>query len=270
MPVKIYHLDAFANRLFAGNPAAVCLLDRWLPDASLQAIATENHLPATAFLVREDQKYATRWFTPEYEIDLCGHGTLALGYVIFNLLEPSRHEVDLHSPAGLLRISRKAEQITLDFPIKDFTVLPASETKQRDLIHRGLGLQPTELYHYEAERCLAIFETEEDIQIIKPDLRLLKQLHYRGIIVSAPGKSSDFVSRVFYPKKLLSEDAVTGSSHCLLVPYWADKLSKQSLHSRQLSHRGGDLLCKLEKERVYISGQAVLYLEGHLHLGEKS
>jgi PhzF family phenazine biosynthesis protein len=259
MKIPYYHVDSFATKLFAGNPAAVCILEKWLPDHLLQSIATENHLPATAFLVKDDQ-YSTRWFTPEYEIDLCGHGTLALGHVIFNDLEPTLRRVDLHSPAGLLRISKQNELITLDFPIKSI------EHYASPLLEQGLGYQPKAVYRYKAERCLAILDNEEQIKNIKPDMQVLKQLEFRGVIVSAVGVESDFVSRVFYPNKLLSEDAVTGSSHCLLVPYWSNVLNKFELHSRQLSHRGGDVFCELKNDRVYLSGKATTYMQGFIEI----
>lgn len=261
MFIKTYHIDAFANHVFAGNPAMVCLLEHWLPDHHLQAIAAENHLPATAFLVQGNGNFHTRWFTPEYEIDLCGHGTLALGYVIFNKIDPTLQEVEIHSPAGLLRIKRNRELITLDFPAKQIEPSPAQE-----LLIQGLGELPNEIYQHKSERCLVIFNSEDKIRQLEPNIDILKQLEYRGIIISAKGRNSDFVSRVFYPMKLISEDAVTGSSHCLLVPYWAKQLNKTTLHSRQLSHRSGELLCELVGDRVFLSGKAALYMEGSIFI----
>jgi PhzF family phenazine biosynthesis protein len=268
MQIKTYHIDAFTKQVFGGNPAMVCLLEKWLPATSLQAIAAENHLPATAFLVQNQNTFATRWFTPEYEIDLCGHGTLALGYVIFNKLHPSLHEVSLESPAGPLRLSRQGEAIILDLPVKKYEALPASEKQLEALLTQGLGSKPQEIYQFQSERCLAIFQTEEEIKQIQPNLSLLQALPYRGIIITAKGSQSDFVSRVFYPHKRLAEDAVTGSSHCLLVPFWAEKLNKKSLRSRQLSQRSGDLACEWVGERVFLSGHAVLYKEGTIFFPE--
>lgn len=261
MRIPIYHLDAFATNLFQGNPAAVCVLDKWLPDPLLQSIAAENYLPATTFLVRDGTNYSTRWFTPEYEIDLCGHGTLALGHVFFHYLEPEKQTVELHSPAGPLTISRQDDLITLNFPVKSLEACAIS-----DLLIQGLGAKPKEVYQHQSERCLAIFDNEEQIQMISPNMAILKQLGYRGIIVTAIGNIADFVSRVFYPHKLLSEDAVTGSSHCLLVPYWSSITGKRELHSRQLSERGGDLFCELRDGRITISGKVTLYMQGTLDL----
>jgi PhzF family phenazine biosynthesis protein len=261
MNILIYHVDAFTEQLFGGNPAAVCLLEQWIPDNKLQSIATENHLPATAFLVKQDGEFTTRWFTPEYEIDLCGHGTLASGYIILNKLEPALQEVELHSPVGLLRVKRTGEMVTIDFPTKRI-----DPCQSLPLLIQGLGTVPQKLYQHTTERCLAIFNTEEEIKQIQPDMQLLRGLGYRGIIISAPGSTSDFVSRVFYPRKLLSEDAVTGSSHCLLVPYWSQRLNKTQLHSKQLSHRQGELLCHLENDRVLMSGKAVIYMQGSINI----
>lgn len=264
MKIKTYFVDAFASQLFKGNPAAVCILEKWLSEEMLQSIAAENHLPATAFLVNKDNKFEIRWFTPEYEIDLCGHGTLATGYVMFNYLYPELKQIDLHSRQGLLSVSRDKEYITLDFPVK-----PLEDCLHSNLIKNGLGGIPTKSYQYKSERCLVVFDSEDEVKNIKPNLQTLAELPYRGIIITAPGRETDFVSRVFYPKKLIWEDAVTGSSHCLLVPYWSEKLNKTKLHSRQLSQRGGDLFCELINDRVFISGTAVLYLQGTINFIEE-
>jgi PhzF family phenazine biosynthesis protein len=257
MKIQTYFIDAFANQIFRGNPAAVCILEKWLSDEMLQSIAAENHLPATAFLVNKANKFEIRWFTPEYEIDLCGHGTLAASYVIFNYLDSTLQQIDFHSCQGLLRVKRDKECITLDFPIKSL-----EDCSHSPQIENGLDASPIISYQYKSERCLVVLGSEEEVKNIKPNLQALAELPYRGIIITAPGRKADFVSRVFYPQKLISEDAVTGSSHCLLVPYWSKKLSKTKLHSRQLSQRGGDLFCELINDRVFISGSAVLYLQG--------
>ncbi len=257
MNITTYHIDAFTNHIFSGNPAMVCLLESWLPDSTLQIIAAENNLPVTAFLMCKDKNFSIRWFTPEYELDLCGHGTLASGYVIFNKLESSLKETSLHFKNGLLKIKRECEFIVFDFPTKNLEpCLPLS------LLNQGLGKTPQEIYHDNVDRYFAVFNTEEDIQQLKPNIDILRQLDYRGIIVTAPGKACDFVSRVFYPRKLISEDAVTGASHCFLVPYWAKRLNKRQFQSRQLSQRGGELLCELDGDRVVIKGKAVLYMQG--------
>jgi PhzF family phenazine biosynthesis protein len=262
--ISIYHVNAFSDKLFAGNPASVCILEKWLPDNTLQTIAAENHLPVTAFLLRDNKKFSIRWFTPEYEIDLCGHGTLAAGYVIFNYLETEAQQVELDSPAGLLRVSKESELITLDFPVRHIEKCAVSE-----ILERGIGIKPRAIFQYKSERCLAVFDSEEQVKQAKPDMQILRELPYRSVIITARGEQADFVSRVFYPRKQLSEDAVTGSSHCLLVPYWSKELNKLKLHSRQLSHRGGDLFCELKNDRVFISGKAVIYMQGAVLLSHQ-
>jgi PhzF family phenazine biosynthesis protein len=260
MTISTYHIDAFTDKLFSGNPAAVCILNQWLPDAVLQKIAEENNLPATAFLVREANQFSIRWFGPEYEIDLCGHGTLAAGYVIFNLLEPSLPEAVLHHPiVGALKIQRQDNLISLNFPVKKFTPCEVP-----DSLIKGLGIPPKKVYEFKKERLLVIFETEEDIKELNPDLFILKQLEYRGIIVTAKGNDIDFVSRVFYPQKTIFEDSVTGSSYCLLVPYWASQLHKTTFHAQQLSRRGGQVRCELNDNLVILHGNAILYQQGEI------
>lgn len=259
--IPIYHVDAFTNAIFAGNPAAVCVLEKWLPENILQKIAIENNLPVTAFLVRLDERFQVRWFTPEYELDLCGHGSLAAAYIIFNQLEPRLQTVDLCYPTGVLNVTRNEELITLNFPAKEVEdfLLP-------EIVTKGLGGQPKEIYQYKTERLLVVYETDEQIRQLKPDMAVLKQIEHRGIIVTAPGKNSDFVSRTFYPKKAIFEDAVTGASHCLLVPYWSKRLNKKKLHSYQVSSRGGELYCEDQGAQILISGKAILYLQGTINL----
>ncbi|RDI42048.1 PhzF family phenazine biosynthesis protein [Aquicella lusitana] len=262
MKINAYHIDAFTDKLFSGNPAMVCVLEAWLPEEVLQKIAAENNLPATAFLVRTQDGFDIRWFAPEYEIDLCGHGTLASGFAVFNLIEPDWQEVNFyHRSAGLLRISRHQTEIVLNFPVKNTVAceLPA-------ILVEGLGMKPKETHQFNKERLLAVLETEEDVRQLKPDLSLLKQLAHRGIIVTAPGKTVDFVSRVFYPGKAISEDPVTGSSYCLLVPYWARQLNKTQFQARQLSQRGGEVRCELHSDHIRLYGKAILYKEGVLFL----
>ena len=256
MKIDYYHIDAFTDKTFSGNPASVCVLKKWLPEESLQAIANENHLPATAFLVRHQDGFETRWFTPEYEIDLCGHGSLASGHVIFNFLEPDKSEINLYYASGILKISKDQNGISLDLPTKNL------ETFNSEILTEGLDAKPIELYQHKNERCLAIFHTEDEIRQLKPNITILQKLQHRGIIVTAPGKHYDFVSRTFYPKKAIYEDAVTGSSHCLLVPYWGEKLNKSRLRAYQASHRGGEIICDLKKDTVTIHGKAVVYSQG--------
>lgn len=259
----IYHIDTFTNKLFCGNPAAVCVLPKWLSGSDLHAIAKENHLPVTTFLVRENGKYSVRWVTPEYELEICGHGSIAAGYVIFNFLEPTWKEVELQSPVESLQILRVGDLITLNFPAKEI------QSVDLPLLKQGLGLDPQEVYNQGNERCLAVYGREEEVKRLKPNMEILKKLDHRGIIVTAPGASVDFVSRTFYPKKAIPEDPVTGVSHSLLVPYWSKRLDKKDLHARQLSERGGEIFCQYQgNDRVLISGKAVLYMQGAITLGD--
>jgi PhzF family phenazine biosynthesis protein len=259
MKIPIYHVDTFCEELFLGNPAAVCILEGSLPNEILQKISAENNLPVTAFLMRLEQAntYKIWWFTPEYELDLCGHGSLAAAHVIFNILKPNLSEIKLQSTKELLTVSRKDSFIVLDFPMKDFEIcapVPA--------LLDGLGVRVKEIYQHLNERYLAVLQTETEVKKLHPNMLALKELKHRGIIVTAPGDTCDFVSRTFYPHKAISEDPVTGASHCLLAPYWSRRLHKQKLHAKQVSERGGDLLCELVDERVLISGKSVLYMEG--------
>lgn len=256
MKITLYHIDAFTKKIFHGNPAAVCVLPEWLADEDLHAIAKENNLPVTTFLVQKEKKYYIRWITPEYELDICGHGSLSAGHVIFNYLEQTAQEINLHSPFEILSLARKDQLITLNFPVKNN--VPYSN----ELLEKGLGLVPQEIYAHKNERCLLVYATEEDIEQLKPNMGILQQLPHRGVTVTAIGKEVDFVSRTFYPQKAISEDPATGASHCLLVPYWSQRLNKKILHAKQLSRRGGEMFCELQGDRVLISGNAVTYLRG--------
>lgn len=261
MKITVYHVDVFTDKLFSGNPAAVCILEKWLPETLLQKIAEENNLPATAFLVQVNNKIYTRWFGPEYEIDLCGHGSLASGYVIFNILQPTLQSINLiHPVVGELRIANKDSFICLNFPVKQI------ESATSSILENGLGVVPKEIYQHKNERIVAILTSEEEVRELKPNMDLLKQLEHRGIIVTAKGKTVDFVSRVFYPKKVIFEDAVTGSALCLIGPYWSKQLNKDSLRARQLSKRGGETFIELQEDRVQISGKAILYMQGTIHV----
>lgn len=259
--LDIYHVDAFTSTVFSGNPAAVCVLESWLSDCQLNMIAKENNLPVTAFLVRNIDQYEIRWITPEYELDLCGHGSLAASYIIFNCLEPSWQCVTLSSVTGLLLVKRDHDLITLDFLAKK------CEKVEIQFLEQGLGLLPKEIYQYKNERVVALYGSEEEVRALKPDIQRLKQLSHRGIIVTAPGVEVDFVSRTFYPEKFIYEDAVTGASHCMLAPFWADRLGKSTLHAWQVSRRGGEIFCEHRNDRVLISGRAVLYMRGVVRFG---
>lgn len=260
MKISLYHVDAFTDKIFSGNPAAVCVIPEWLSDDKLHKIAKENNLPVTTFLVIENGTYYIRWITPEYELDICGHGSLSAGYVIFNFVDPGLERIDLHSRAEVLRVTRNEDWVTLNFPAKKI------EPCSLPLLEQGLGLIPKAIYQYKTERCIAVFDTEEEVKQLKPNMQILKQLEHRGISVTAPGAEVDFVSRTFYPQKTISEDPATGASHCLLAPYWASKLNKTDFHAKQVSQRGGEIFCQYQGNRVLISGKAVFYMQGVVHL----
>jgi PhzF family phenazine biosynthesis protein len=259
MKLTIFQVDAFADRLFAGNPAAVVPLEDWLPDALLQSIAQENNLSETAFFVQQDNVCSLRWFTPEAEVDLCGHATLASAHVLFEHLGFAGPEIQFQTRSGDLRVKRAEQGLSMDFPAVPSTPIEAPE----DLIV-GLGARP-ELVR-EAPDYLAVFANEKQIRDLKPDFNVLARLDRRGVIATAPGESFDFVSRCFYPKLGVNEDPVTGSAHCKMAPYWADRLDKTRLHARQLSRRGGNVVCQLRAGRVMLTGTAITYLTGTLNL----
>lgn len=256
MDIPFFHVDTFTNQQFSGNPAMVCLLSDWLAEEKLQAIATEHNLPATTFLVRTDDAFAIRWFSPEKEIELCGHGSLAAALVIFNLLEPDWHEAQFNSlKAGLVRVRCDQDLFQLNFPARKMTAIAAPE-----LLLKGLGVLPNEVYEHVSSSLVAVLNDEETIQKLNPDMSTLSLLSQDRIVITAKSKRVDFVSRTFYPKKTsMKEDSVTGSSHCLLIPYWAKKLHKKNLQAYQVSPRGGELFCQDCDEHVLMSGAAVLY-----------
>lgn len=260
MQITMHHVDAFTDKIFCGNPAVVCILPKWLPDNELHSIAKENNLPVTAFLVRDDDKFHIRWMTPEYELDICGHGSLSAAYIIFNFIDPSLQKVDFHSRIEVLPVTRNENLITLNFPAKKI------ESCSLPLLEEGLGLLPKAIYQHQNERCIAVFDSEEEVKQLKPKMHILKKLEHRGISVTAPGVDVDFVSRTFYPQKTISEDPATGASHCLLAPYWSKRLNKTDLHARQVSERGGEIFCQYTGDRVLISGNAVLYMQGCINV----
>ena len=259
MRLPIYQVDAFADRVFRGNPAAVCPLETWLPDATLQGIAAENNLSETAFFVREGNDYALRWFTPSVEVDLCGHATLASGYVVMRFLEPQRERVSFHTAkAGTLVVNRRADMLVMDFP-----AWPAVPVAAPPRLFAALGGTPREVLR--ARDHLVLYGSAAEIAALTPDLAALAKVDCWAVIVTAPGENGiDFVSRFFAPAQGVPEDPVTGSAHCTLVPYWAKRLGKTELEARQLSRRGGALSCALDGDRVSIAGKAVLYLEGRI------
>lgn len=256
--IRYFHVDAFTQRVHAGNPAGVCLLDQWIPDASLQSIAAENHLPETAFLVRESTGYHLRWFTPVTEVDLCGHATLASAHIVFSVLQPKLTEATFATKSGPLTVRRSGDLMVMDFPAMPAATAPAPEP-----LLRGLRHAPREVL--KARDYLCIYDDETAVRNLQPDLGSLAQLaDTLGVIVSAPGTDVDFVSRFFAPRAGIPEDPVTGSAHCTLVPYWSRKLGKRELLARQVSPRTGDLFCTDRGERVLLAGYAVTYLIGEL------
>ena len=257
MKIPLYQVDAFTSEVFKGNPAAVCLLDEWLDNARLQAIATENNLSETAFLVKSDEGFEIRWFTPLTEVPLCGHATLASAFVVFNYLDWPEATVRFQTrQSGVLTVTKRDELLEMDFPAR-----PPTEQKIPDDLTDALGHQPVEVLG-SAEDMLVVFDDERTVREINPDFLLLARGEQRGTIVTAPSDECDFVSRFFAPLVGIPEDPVTGSAHCVLVPYWSRRLGKKQLHARQVSKRGGELFCEDHGKRVTIAGKAALYLEG--------
>jgi predicted PhzF superfamily epimerase YddE/YHI9 len=247
--------------LFGGNPAAICPLQNWLPDATMQAIAAENNLSETAFFVGDGGEYVLRWFTPTVEVDLCGHATLASAHVVFEFLEPRRESVRFRTlRAGTLAVSRRAGMLVMDFPAR-----PAAPCEAPAGLLAALGGAPREVLY--ARDHLVVYDSAAEIAALKPDLAALAKVDCWAVIVTAPSEDDvDFVSRFFAPAQGVPEDPVTGSAYTTLVPYWAKRLTKTALTARQLSHRGGRLHCVLNGERVDIGGQAVTFLVGHIEL----
>ena len=262
MRLPLFQVDAFVTDTpFSGNPAAVCPLDTWLPDAVMQAIAAENNLSETAFFVPEGEFYRLRWFTPTTEVDLCGHATLAAAFVVFGWLAPWRHSVTFQTrQAGPLTVARDGDLLALDFPTR-----PALPWAEAGPIAAALGRPPSALFA--TRDYLAVYERADDIAALSPDFAAIAALDRFAVIVTAPGTDGvDFVSRFFAPARGVDEDPVTGSAHCTLIPYWAERLGKSQLAARQLSRRGGALSCALRGDRVTIAGRALLYLEGAITL----
>ena len=259
MSIPYYEVAAFTSKPFGGNPAGVCLLPAWLPDATLQNIAAENNLSETAFLVPHGVNYDLRWFTPELEVDLCGHATLAAAFVLFTKAGFRGNAIQFHSQSGVLTVLRAGEKMELDFPAR-----PPQPWAAPEPLTQGLGKAPIQVL--KSRDYLAVFAAEAEVLALKPDFSTLATVDALGIIATAPGSDCDFVSRFFAPGAGIAEDPVTGSAHCTLIPYWAERLSKTQLFARQVSKRGGELFCRLAGDRVRIGGQAVLYLQGHLEV----
>jgi PhzF family phenazine biosynthesis protein len=261
MRAPIFQVDAFTSRRFAGNPAAVVPVDAFPTDATMLAIAAENNLSETAFLVATDGEYRLRWFTPKTEVPLCGHATLASAAVVMERLEPGRTRVVFHTLSGPLPVERRGAAYAMNFPAR-----PSERIAAPPPLVAALGLTPSAVlvnqFNY-----MAILETEEQVRALAPDMPLLAGLDRPGVIVTAPGHAPyDIVSRYFAPAKGIPEDPVTGAAHCMLTPYWSDRLGKPSLRAYQASPRGGEILCCLTGDRVELSGNCVFYLQGELEV----
>lgn len=257
MKLKQYQVDAFTDKVFGGNPAAVVPLSSWPDDSLLQAIAEENNLSETAFFVSSEKGFKLRWFTTTKEVDLCGHATLATAHVIFEILGYSKQVITFETLSGELFVERNGNRLEMNFPACPPVPCELSET-----LIRGLGQRPVEVLA--ADDYLAIFDSEATVRAITPNHALLCQLDLRGVIVTAPGTDVDFVSRFFAPKYGIPEDPVTGSAHCELAPYWANKLGKNTLSAKQVSKRGGNITCEVKVDRVFLSGSAVTFMEAEI------
>ncbi len=260
MRIPYYRVNAFTAQAFSGNPAGVCALKEWLPDALLQRIAAENNLSETAFFTRDDGFFRLRWFTPTTEVDLCGHATLASAFVLFSELGHLADLIRFQSKSGLLTARRRGEMVELDFPSRPPEPCPAPE----DLVG-ALGQAPREVLR--SRDYFAVYDTQADVAALAPDMGRLARLDCLGVIVTARGKDADFVSRFFAPRAGVPEDPVTGSAHCSLIPFWAGRLGKAELFARQISERGGELHCRLAGDRVGIAGRARMYCRGELEVG---
>ncbi len=258
MRIPLYQVDAFTSRLFGGNPAAVCPLEQWLPDETLQAIAAENNLSETAFFIRRDGRCLLRWFTPKVEVDLCGHATLAAAHVLLNVLAAGGDRVVFDTRSGELVVARDGDRLAMDFPSK-----PPQPCEPPPTLLEALGGEPIEVLR--ADYYLVVYGSEAEIRALAPDCRRLAPLD-SPVIATAPGDEVDFVSRFFAPCFGIDEDPVTGSAHCTLIPFWTARKCKSWFEARQLSPRGGELYCEDRGDRVTIAGHAVLYLEGTIHL----
>ncbi len=262
MQIPIYQIDAFTKAPFGGNPAAVCPLEDWLADDVLQAIALENNLSETAFFVAEGDEYALRWFTPAVEVDLCGHATLATGHVILNHLNSEAKKAVFQTRSGELQVFRDGDGLAMDFPV----LAPGLSIEPSPALISAMGVMPLECYPiremHGAPYLLLVFESEAQVAELSPRFASLGA----NVIVTAPGDEVDFVSRFFAPMSGIDEDPVTGSAHCTLAPYWAERLGKGQLTARQISARGGDVGCKLDGDRVILSGHCAFYMQGQIEV----
>lgn len=257
MKLKLYQIDAFTNKIFGGNPAAVVPLSNWLEDELLQQIATENNLSETAFFVQHKNEFQLRWFTPVAEVNLCGHATLAASYVIFEELNFNEKSICFSTKSGLLEVQKNDDEYELNFPVDDI--------EKTDFYNyfELFDIKPIEAWKGK-EDIMLVFENEEEIRSLKPNLSKIATSESRGVIATSNGNDVDFVSRFFTPQLGINEDPVTGSAHTTLVPFWAKKLNQLQFTAKQISKRGGDLKCRLQDDRVYIAGQAVCFMKGEI------
>jgi PhzF family phenazine biosynthesis protein len=257
MNLPLYQIDAFTSSIFSGNPAAVVPLDEWITSKMMQNIAMENNLSETAFIVKNQENYEIRWFTPQCEVELCGHATLASAHLIVYHIEPGLDEVTFHSKSGNLTVKKENDLLSIKLP-----AVQSKKVQTSDIVTEALGKKPLEVY--ESDDLMAVYENEEDIKQISPDFIKLKEVKARGIIVTAPGNNADFVSRFFAPAVGINEDPVTGSAHTKLVPYWSARTGKNELNALQLSQRSGKLFCRNKNEYVELLGYSRLYMSGEI------
>ncbi|MCB1177802.1 MAG: PhzF family phenazine biosynthesis protein [Leptospiraceae bacterium] len=259
--LTLFQVDAFSNKVFSGNPAAVIIIEKELPVDLMQNIAAENNLSETAFVVSKNGKFRIRWFTPTTEVNLCGHATLASAFVLFNFLNIQQESIEFQSKSGILKVTKDKDLLLMNFPsdVLNKVIITLD-------IEKALGKKPIELYRG-LEDYLAVYESEEDIASLSPNMELLKEIPCRGFIVTSKSEKYDFVSRFFGPGAGILEDPVTGSAHTMLVPYWSKVLGKDIFHVKQISKRGGELYCKnLSENRIEIGGRASLYLKGEIYI----
>lgn len=262
MRLDIYQVDAFTREPFHGNPAAVVPLEKWLPSETMLNIAAENNLAETAFFAKKGDGFELKWFTPEVEMDLCGHATLASAFVLWNELGYAPDEIAFETKSGTLKVAREGDLMVLDFPSR-----PPETTSVPEGLGDALGAEPTKVL--KSRDYLAVYDTEAEVLSLRPDFKAIKDLGVHAVIVTAPGDTSDFVSRFFAPSVGVDEDPVTGSAHCTLIPYWAEQLEKTELYAKQVSARGGELFCELKGDRVKMAGNAVLYLKGEIYVASE-